>query len=244
MSNHSIFRAIASTAGFLLLIAMRASAAPPLKGDFGTIATFDKTGTITLQPWGQAPTNAKTVRTDAQTILTVGNAPAKVADLKDGMWIKLDDVSEDGVARTLSAGHFVSQDGNKVVIFKGLSKEFLITDVKDWYTNEAAGIKFKINLMRDKERGVTGINLRPANYREPDGGFVFYWPTELKGTVFGVHGAKPGTTIPDADGKIVITKDSVDESYWKHPKNPNKLEAGFVSGLTELTVRKIPRQKQ
>lgn len=50
-----------------------------------------------------------------------------------------------------------------------------------------------------------------------------------------------GVTWLDADGKIAITKDTVTESYWKHPKNPNKLDAGYTSGLTEITVRKIPQ---
>jgi hypothetical protein len=46
--------------------------------------------------------------------------------------------------------------------------------------------------------------------------------------------------VPDADGKVLINKETCGESYWKHRKNPGRPEAGYVSGLTELTIRKLP----
>lgn len=91
---------------------------------------------------------------------------------------------------------------------------------------------------------MTGLNLRPAEYKEPEGGFIFYWPAELNGAVLNYHGAKPGATKLDAEGKYMITKETVDETYWKHPKNPNKLDLGDTTGLTELTVRKLPKFKK
>ena len=219
-----------------------ATAAPISNGEFGTISKVDGQKEITFVPWGKAESDAKSVSLSGDTQIDVANAAEKKAELQPDMWIKFGNVNGEGVPLAVTAGHFVSQDKDKIVIFQNLPAEFLFTDVKDWYTNEAGGMKFKIQVMRSKtDMTVTGLNLRPAKYQEPAGGFVFYWPQKLKEAVLNYEGAKRGVTTPDADGKIAITKDTVTESYWKHPKNPNKLDAGYTTGLTELTVRKIPK---
>lgn len=87
----------------------------------------------------------------------------------------------------------------------------------------------------------TGANLRPSSYAEPAEGFVFHLPASLKGAVVNFHGAKPGVTTPDAEGRITINKETVLDSYFVHPKNPVKPELGSTSGLTELTIRKLPK---
>jgi hypothetical protein len=219
-----------------------ATAAPISNGDIGTISKITDQKTVKFVPWGMAVSEAKIVSIAGETKIDVANGTDKKTDLQPGMWIKFAKVSEDGKPLEIKAGHFLAQNKDTIIIFQGLPAEFLAAEVKDWYTNEAGGVKFKIQVMRSKtDMAVTGLNLRPASYREPEGGFVFYWPVQLKGAVVNYEGAKKGATIPDAEGKIAITKDTVTESYWKHPKNPNKLDAGYTSGLTELTVRKMPK---
>ena len=223
-----------------LLSSANEPAVPVATGEFGTISEIAAQKTITFVPWGKA--EAKSVSITVDTKIAFANEAAKKAELQPGMWLKIDKISDDGAALAITAGQFVVQESGKVIIFQNLSAEFLSTDVKDWYTNEAGGVKFKIQVMRSKtDLAVTGLNLRPAKYQEPAAGFVFYWPKQLKGAVLNYEGAKPGVAVPDSDGKITITKDTVTDSYWKHPKNPNMLDAGYTSGLTELTVRKIPK---
>lgn len=211
-------------------------------GEIGTVAACDNTGVIRFVPWGKTDADVKQVATKANTEVFVAVRAARITDLEKGMWIRFDVIGSDGVAKRVTSGQFITGNGDKIVIFKDMPAEFLQRDVKDWYSNEAGGVRFKVQLMRGKGiPGISGANLRPASYQEPAGGFVFYLPAALKGTVLNYNGAKPGTTVPDAEGKIVINRDSVTESYWKHPKNPNKLDLGPVSGLTELTLRKFPK---
>jgi len=192
-------------------------------GEFGTIVAIGENRNITFQPWGKTSTETRTV--------------SAAGNLKPGMWIKF-------TGNRVLTGQFVAVDGDRIVIFKDLPEEFLTVYVPDWYTNEAGGVKFKVQLMRGPDNTVTGDNVRPANYREPTGGFVFYLPPKLKGAVLNHGGPKPGSMIPDADGKVLINKDTVTEKYWKHLRNPQRPEAGFVSGLTELTIRKLPPRAQ
>jgi hypothetical protein len=178
----------------------------------------------------------------AGAVLTIAGASAPAQRPKPGMWIELDELAGGGAVKRASAGDFLSADGGRVVIFRGLPAEFLQRDVKDWYTNEAGGVQFKVQLMRGSgDPKITGANLRPSKYAEPAEGFVFHLPAGLKGAVINFHGAKPGVTTPDAEGKITINKETVIESYFSHPKNPVKPELGATSGLTELTLRKLPK---
>lgn len=226
----------------LAITVSQSTAAPVGSGDIGTVSAVDDSGTIRFVPWGKTDTDMENVATTAETEVSVAAAAAKVADLKAGMWIKLDEMAGSGEAKRLSAGQFLAEDGDKLVIFKALPGELLQRDVKDWYTNEAGGIRFKVQLMRSSgDPKILGANLRPASYREPAGGFVFYLPLTLKGAVLNYGGPKVGRTVPDADGKLVINKDTVTETYWKHPRNPSKPDLGSVSGLTELTIRKLPK---
>lgn len=224
------------------ITASQAAAAPVGSGDIGTVSAVDNSGTISFVPWGKTDADMGKVATKAETAVSVAAAAAKIADVKAGMWIKFDEIGSGGEAKRVSSGQFLAEDGDKLVIFKALPGEFLQREVKDWYTNEAGGIRFKVQLMRSSgDPKIPGANLRPASYKEPAGGFVFYLPSTLKGAVLNYGGPKRGMTVPDADGKIVINKDTVTETYWQHPKNPNKPDLGSVSGLTELTIRKLPK---
>lgn len=225
----------------LALLANRTSAEPPKPGDLGTVSAVDAGGRISFLPWGGAAADVQVLTTQAGAALTVRGIAASAKELQPGMWIKLAELAGDGSVKRASAGHFLTAEGGKVVIFQGLPGEFLQRDVKDWYTNEAGGVKFKVQLMRSSgDPKVTGANLRPSSYAEPAEGFVFHLPAGLKGAVVNFHGAKPGVTTPDAEGRITINKETVTDSYFAHPKNPVKPELGSTSGLTELTIRKLP----
>ena len=238
MKNHLYSPLIA----VLVITGSWGAAAPVSNGDIGTVSAVDRAGTISFVSWGKAVAEMERVATRTETEVSVAGAAAKVADVRVGMWIRFDAIGGGGEANRVSAGQFLAEDGDKLVIFKALPGEFLQREVKDWYTNEAGGIKFKVQLMRSSgDPKIPGANLRPVSYKEPAGGFVFYLPLTLKGAVLNYGGPKPGVTVPDADGKIVINKDTVTETYWQHPRNPNKPDLGVVSGLTELTIRKLPR---
>jgi hypothetical protein len=211
-------------------------------GEIGTVSSVDPGGRIGFIPWGGTSAEATVVPMAADAVFTIGGASAPAESSKPGMWIELDERTNDGAVKRASAGEFLSADAGRIVIFRGLPAEFLQRDVKDWYTNEAGGVQFKVQLMRGSgDPKITGANLRPSKYAEPAEGFVFHLPAGLKGAVINFHGAKPGVTTPDAEGKITISKETVFESYYSHPKNPVKPELGATSGLTELTLRKLPK---
>ncbi|HEV7401736.1 MAG TPA: hypothetical protein VGO11_02375 [Chthoniobacteraceae bacterium] len=210
-------------------------------GEIGTVSSVDAGGRLGFIPWGGTSSEAKVVPMTADAVFTIGGAAVPAQSLKPGMWIELEQTNN-GDVRRASAGEFLAADGGRIVIFRGLPAAFLQRDVKDWYTNEAGGVQFKVQFMRGSgDPKITGANLRPSKYAEPAEGFVFHLPAELRGAVVNFHGAKPGVTTPDAEGKITINKETVIESYFNHPKNPVKPELGATSGLTELTLRKLPK---
>ena len=88
-----------------------------------------------------------------------------------------------------------------------------------------------------------GTNLRAAEYKEPAGGFIVFFPNTLQGAVLGWGGFKPGANVPDEVGKVLVNKDTCTDYYWKHLKNPARPEAGYVSGMTEFTIRKLPERR-
>ncbi len=208
--------------------------------DYGTVAAVDD-GAIRLIPWGRKKEDAKSFFTAADASVLINLDPGKVSDLTEGMWLKVLERGGDGKARRIIAGQFLQQDGDKVVVFKGLPEEFLIHRSDGWYTNTVAGVQFKIQPMGPgKTPSNLGTNLRAARYQEPAGGFVVYFPRTLEGAVLGWGGFKPGANIPDADGKVLVNKDTCTDYYWKHLKNPARPEAGYASGMTEFTIRKMP----
>lgn len=216
--------------------------APAPRDDYGTIAAVDASGVVSVIPWGKKPADAKAITTRADVSVRINLEPGKVADLKEGMWIKVEQVVE-GKARRIIAGQFLQEDGDKVVVFKGMSEEFLVYRSEGWYTNTVAGVQFKVQPMgAGKEPSNPGTNLRAASYKEPAGGFVVYFPMTLKGAVVNWGGSKPGANVPDADGKVLVNKDTCTDYYWKHLKNPARPEQGYVSGMTEFTIRKLPRR--
>ncbi len=226
---------------FLLAVGLTSCvlAGPPHAGDIGTIASSEPAGALMFLPWGNPPRETVKITVAAKPTITIAASPGARADLHDGMWIKLEELGPGDVVQRLSAGFFLTESNHQIIIFKGMPGEFLLRAGEDWYTNEAGGVRFKVNLMRGGGL-VTGANLRPASYREPEGGFLFYLPAALQGTVLHYEGAPPGAATPDGEGKILITKGSSGPSYSQHLKNPARPELGFVSGLTELTLRKFP----
>ncbi len=206
----------------------------------GIISSVDALGNVKYVPWGKKKADTKTVATTADTSVIIALTAGKVADLKDGMWIKFEELT-DGKSKKISAGQFLMEDGDKIVIFKGLPEEFILYNHEGWYTNEIAGVKFKIQPMGKGESPTNpGTNLRSAAYKEPAGGFVVYFPKSIEGAVVNWGGSKPGTNVPDADGKVLVNKETCTDYYWKHLKNPAKPDEGFTSGMTEFTIRKLP----
>ena len=81
--------------------------------ELGTITKVESTGEITFIPWGKEPKDAKSLKFEGTAAVRVAGHPAKLADLKPGMWSELEDVS------SISAGWFVQDRGKKLVIFEG-----------------------------------------------------------------------------------------------------------------------------
>jgi lysophospholipase L1-like esterase len=208
--------------------------------DYGTILSVDA-GVIRFVPWGEKADAAKIIPAATDASILVNLDVGKVADLKAGMWLKVLERDGDRKVKRLIAGQFLQEDGDKVVVFKGLPEEFLVHRSEGWYTNTAGGVRFKVQPMgAGKTPSNPGTNLRAAEYKEPAGGFVVYFPKTLQGAVLGWGGFKLGANEPDADGKVLVNKDTCTDYYWKHLKNPARPEAGYVSGMTEFTIRKLP----
>ena len=134
--------------------------------DYGTVAAVDASGVISLIPWGKKAADAKPVATTAQTAVSINLESGKVADLKEGMWIKVLEREADGKARRVIAGQYLQEEGDKIIIFKGLPEEFLVYRSEGWYTNTVAGVEFKVQPMgAGKEPSNPGTNLRAAKYQ-------------------------------------------------------------------------------
>ncbi len=208
----------------------------------GLISGVEDSGSIKYVPWGKKTVDVKSVQLVSDASVTVALESAKLTDLKSGMWIKFDEVI-DGKCKKVSAGQFLTADGDRIVVFKGLPEEFILYNSEGWYTNEVLGAKFKVQPMGKGELPTNpGSNLRAASYREPAGGFVVYFPKTLENAVVNWGGSKPSANIPDKEGKVLINKDTCTDYYWKHLKNPAKPDEGFTSGLTEFTIRKLPKR--
>ena len=185
--------------------------------DYGTVAGVDALGVVSIIPWGKKSADSKRVPTDAGADVLINLNPAKATDLKEGMWAKVLERDREGKAKKIIAGQFLQEDGDKVVVFKGLPEEFLVYHSDGWYTNTAGGVRFKVQPMgAGKTPSNPGSNLRAAEYKEPAGGFVVYFPKTLEGAVLGWGGFKPGANIPDDDGKVLVNKDTCTDYYWKH----------------------------
>ena len=228
----------------LLLWAATSTFAAVSNGDIGIVSAVAPKGTITFVPWDKMLRESVSITAADDVVFTINSELGKLEQLKAGMWIKLDEVAADGVAKKISAGEFLTKDGDKVEMFKGLPEEFLlVSNAKGWYTNEIDGLKFKAQQMSGPPGGTnTGMNFRAAGYKEPEGGFIVYVPLSLKGIALHHGGPKPGSMTPDDQGRVFINKDTVTDNYWKHSKNPAKPEEGYTTGLTELTMRKFPRR--
>ena len=208
----------------------------------GVISSIDDSGSIKYVPWGKKAADAKSITVALDASISIALESGKLADLKSGMWVKFEELT-DGKSKKVSAGQFLIADGDKIVVFKGLPEEFVLYNAEGWYTNEVAGVKFKVQPMGKGEQATNpGSNLRAASYREPAGGFVVYFPTTLEGAVVNWGGPKPGANLPDKDGKVLINKDTCTEYSWKHLKNPAKPDEGYTSGVTEFTIRKLPKR--
>jgi len=95
--------------------------------DYGTVVAADA-GVIRFVPWGEKADAAKPAPTSVDISVLVNLEPGKVADLKEGMWLKVLERGGDGKAKRIIAGQFLQQDGEKVVVFKGLPRSSWSTD--------------------------------------------------------------------------------------------------------------------
>ena len=126
--NELKMRNIATTLGILASLAFPAWASEPSVQKSitvqGTITTApSEKGTFTVQPQGtKVPADVAKVATDTKTAVTVASEAGKVADLKIGMWVRAEIV--DGIARKIVAGHLWLEEGERLVLFKGLPQEF------------------------------------------------------------------------------------------------------------------------
>lgn len=213
----------------------------PRNADYGTVAAVVGGGVIRFVPWGEKAGAALSLPMSDDVSILINLDAGKVADLKEGMWLKVLERDGDGKAQRMIAGQFLQEVGGKVLVFKGLPEEFLIHRSEGWYTNTVGGVRFKVQPMgAGKTPSNPGTNLRAAEYKEPAGGFVVYFPKTLEGAVLGWGGFKPGANVPDAEGKVLVNKETCTDYYWKHLKNPARPEAGYVTGMTEFTVRNLP----
>ena len=121
-------RSVATTIGILVSLAFPAWAAQnavskPITVQGTITVSPNEKGTFAIQPQGtKRPTEVQQVATDANTAIAVASQSSKVADLKVGMWVRAEIV--DGIACKIDAGHLWLEEGDKLVLFKGLPPEF------------------------------------------------------------------------------------------------------------------------
>ena len=173
----------------------------------GTITVApNKNGTFSVQPQGtKAPADVVKVATDAKTVVSVALAVIKVADLKVGMWARVEVVN--GIAAKIIAGHLWLEDGDKLVLFKGLPQEF--------FTHPAGfdvpTVPTKFGPLRMVYRLVgNGAYLRWGRKALPKEGMVVCWPTKLKAKFS--YGGPP--VKPDNQGLIHLPADVSELRIW------------------------------
>ena len=140
-----------------------------------TVSSNEK-GTFAIQPQGtQGPTEVQQIASNAKTAVTIASEAIKVADLKVEMWVR--EETADGSARKIVAGHLWLEEGDKLVLFKGLPPEFSTHPAGfDVYN---VPTKFGPLRMMYRLTG-NGSYLRWGRKALPKEGMVVCWPTALR----------------------------------------------------------------
>jgi ribosomal protein L7/L12 len=172
----------------------------------GTItAAPDEKGTFIVQPQGTtAPCAKMKVTTDPKTVVTLAQEKIKVANLKVGMWVRAEMVGD--VATRIVAGHLWLEDGERLVLFKGLPEEFF-THPAGFDVNNVP-TKFGPLRMMYRLTG-NGSYLRWGQKALPKEGMVVCWPTTLKARFSFGQPVKP-----DDQGMIHLPADVSELRIW------------------------------
>ena len=185
----------------------------------GTINTApSEKGTFAIQPQGtKGPAEVQQVATDTKTVVTVAEEKIKVADLRVGMWVRAEIVGD--VAAKIVAGHLWIEDGEKLLLFKGLPEEF--------FTHPAGfdviNVPTKFGPLRMMYRLTgNGSYLRWGRKALPKEGMVVCWPTKLNARFSYGPAVKP-----DDQGLIHLPADVSELRIWfADPIVPKKNKAG------------------
>jgi arabinogalactan endo-1,4-beta-galactosidase/ribosomal protein L7/L12 len=162
-------------------------------------------GIFTVQPQGtKAPCAAMKIATDARTVVSIAQEKIKVSDLKAGMWVRAE--MADGIARKIVAGHLWLEEGDKLVLFKGLPPEFFTHPAGFDVNNEPT--KFGPLRMMYRLTG-NGSYLRWGRKALPKEGMVVCWPTSLKARFSFGQPVKP-----DEHGMIHLPADVSELRIW------------------------------
>ncbi len=162
-------------------------------------------GIFNVQPQGtKAPCAAMKITTDPKTVVTIAQEKTKVADLKVGMWVRAEMVGE--VATRIVAGHLWLEDGERLVLFKGLPEEFF-THPAGFDVNNVP-TKFGPLRMMYRLTG-NGSYLRWGRKALPKEGMVVCWPTSLKARFSFGQPVKP-----DEHGMIHLPADVSELRIW------------------------------
>jgi ribosomal protein L7/L12 len=175
-------------------------------------------GLFNVQPQGtKAPCAAMKITTDPKTVVTIVQEKIKVADLKVGMWVRAEMVGD--VATRIVAGHLWLEDGERLVLFKGLPEEFF-THPAGFDVNNVP-TKFGPLRMMYRLTG-NGSYLRWGRKALPKEGMVVCWPTTLKARFSYGPPVKP-----DERGLIHLPADVSELRIWfADPVVPKKNKAG------------------
>jgi hypothetical protein len=169
-----------------------------------TVAPEEK-GTFTIQLQGtKTAIDVQKVATDAKTAITVAQENIKVADLKVGMWIRAE-LTNRGTTKIV-AGHLWLEDGERLVLFKGLPEEFF-THPAGFDVNN---VPTKFGPLRRMYRLTgNGSYLRWGRKALPKEGMVVCWPTTLKARFSFGQPVKP-----DDQGMIHLPADVSELRIW------------------------------
>jgi arabinogalactan endo-1,4-beta-galactosidase len=169
------------------------------------IAAPHEDGLFNIQPQGtKAPCAAMNITTDPKTVVSIAEEKVKVADLKVGMWMRAEMVGD--VATRIVAGHLWIEEGERLVLFKGLPEEFF-THPAGFDVNNVL-TKFGPLRMMYRLTG-NGSYLRWGRKALPKEGMVVCWPTSLKARFSFGQPVKP-----DDHGQIHLPADVSELRIW------------------------------
>ncbi len=199
----------------------------------GTIIVApDATGVFTVQPQGtKAAADAVRVAADTKTVVSVAQKQAQLGDLEAGMWAKTE--LGQGVATKVVAGHLWLEEGETLVLFRGLPQE-LFTHPAGF---DVSNVPTKFGPLRLVYR-VTGNGsyLRWGRKALPKEGMAVCWPTTLKAKYSYGPPVKP-----DEQNVIHLPADVSELRVWfvdpvvsqktgRKVSHGRRLAAGFILG--------------